>query len=142
MADNITDSEDELMYLDGYVGEEPDYYNDEYVGDSYVDTPVTTPKRASVMTQHPMAVKIAVNEAESFPTERYLFVADGYCVLNIESWPHVVVKNGKVSTMRMSVQDSLYYFPDSDDQQSYMNKQGIVVKKRGYVTSGSSTQCP
>jgi len=129
MSDDITDTDDERMYWDGYVGEEPDYYNEEYVGDDYNDTPVRKTIPVSRMAQNPMAVKIHVNRAADFPAERYLFVPDGRCVLNIEAWPHVLVKNDTVSTMRISAQDTLYYFPDCDDQQGYMNQQGIVVKK-------------
>lgn len=83
----------------------------------------------AMMARYPMAVKIDAREAESFPTERYLFIPDGRCVLHAEAWPQVMVKNGTVSMMRLSAYESLYYFPDYDDQKRYMSENGIVVKK-------------
>lgn len=123
MASDITDTDDELMYLDGFVGDdyEVEYYDD--------DLFVEQENKPLLMAQYPMAVEVNAHAAKSFPPERHLFVADGRCVLNAESLARVMVKNGTVSTMRLSTQEPLYYFPDYDDEKRYMDAHHIVIKK-------------
>lgn len=141
--DNSYDEEQDYEYHDLYYNDEYDYVSEEvmfengYVGDYYEDEddfiddelPVACVKVKSPMMKYPMAVKISMYEAEFLAMERYLFVSDGCCVLNREAWPLITVKNVTVSTMRINAQDSLYYFPDFADQQSYLNEHHIVIKK-------------